>query len=656
MANFCLPKDRVNQFIVAMKKGDINPEELSRMSSEERNALFANIAGDEKTASLINAEFESKLLLKNQQAGYIRWAEKLTDVPKSTRRDLVSKIEKLDRVLTPQEEAGFLQDLANKKLGFEVTEQEAKAITKMSQKVQELKLKQAPDGTFPNEADRLAYGRAVVDMTDYVSELRNAAEALKASDFLKGGQYGKIISKGAGNLKAISASLDDSAVFRQGGKTFFTNPNIWRKNAQKTFGYLLKQVRGKDVLKEVNADIISRQNYDRYAKAKLAIYKAEEAFPESAAEKIPGFGRLFKASEAAYTGMLYRMRADLMDNYIAQAAKQGINVDDPAQLQAIGKVVNSLTGRASLGKAEGAATYANNLLFSPRYVKSQFDVLTGHTFSQEMTGFARKKAATNLVKLAAGTGSVLLAANTLWPKSVDWDPRSTDFLKIKIGDTRFDVTGGIGSLMVLAARATGESKTSSGVIKNLRDGGYGSQTVLDVLQGFVRGKLSPAASLATDVITGQDFKGDPITVQGEIYKALTPIGVQNAIEALQNPNSANNAAVILADFFGISANTYGPKAPDSWNGSTSKELTQFKEKVGADKFKQANQDFSVKYNNYVNNIKQNPDFTALSEEDKQYVLTQAQKQIKEDVLKSYNFEYKRENKNRDKAKSLLPNQ
>lgn len=653
-ANFCLPKDRVDAFTNALKEGKIKPDELRAMDSATRNQFFTDIVGDAKTAQLVNAEFESKLLLKHQEEGFIRWAKSVQGVTQQARRDMVTKIKNLDRVLTPTEEDQFLNELANKKLGFEVTEAEAKAITDKSALIRELEQLKRPDGTFPSEAKRLEYGRAVVDMTDYVSGLKNNAEKLRLSDLKNPGKYGEIATKGAGNLKSIQASLDNSAIFRQGWKTLWTNPGKWSKNAVKTWGYIAKELRGKDVLKEVNADIISRPNFDRYAKAKLAVYKAEEAFPESAPEKIPGLGRLFKASESAYTGFVYRLRADIFDQYLKHAESMGINIDDPQQLQAIGKVANSLTGRASLGSAERAGSLVNNFFFSPRFIKSNFDVLTAHTFSKEMTPFARKKAATNLVKAVAGTAMVLYTAEALRPGSVDWDPRSTDFGKIKIGNTRFDVTGGMGSLVVLASRLmTGQSKTQSGQIKSLKDGGYGAQDQIDVLTTFIRNKLSPAAAMTVNIATGKDSLGNPVTPIEGIIKGVTPIGIQNANQSFEDPNSANDLAVIIADGLGISTSNYGPKSANSWAGNSSKELKQFKQKVGDDTFKKANTEFANQYSEFVNKMIKNSQYMKLSDDDKQKLLNKKQADLKSKIFKKYNFTYKQQKSDTNTINSLI---
>lgn len=654
MANFCLPRDRVNAFKLGLKSGEIDPQVLSRMSSEERRNFLAQYVGDGAAAKKVNAEFESKLLLKNQQLGMITWAKKTAGLKPQTKRDLITRIQKLDRVLDPEEQDAFLSDLAEAKLGFGVAEDEAKTIAGLSKTVSEAEAKRLPDGTFPTEADRMKYGYAVEDMTDYVASLKKNAESLKASDLKTARGIGTATSRVAGNLKSLTASLDNSSIFRQGWKTLITNPNIWRKNAAKTFSTLVREVGGKNVMREVNADIVSRPTYDKMTKAGLAIKNPEEAFPESAAEKIPGFGRLYKASESAYTGFVYKTRADVFDQYLKVAEKAGVNIDDPTELKAIGKLVNSLTGRGDLGALERVATPVNNLFFSPRFVKANLDTLTAHALDKNITPFARKQAAKNLLKVASASAGVLYTANALLPGSVDWDSRSTDFGKIRVGNTRFDVTGGMGSLVVLMARlATGQAKTSTGKMVDLKGDEFGGRDQIDVFTDFIRNKLAPASSLALNVYTGKDFLGRKTEIGKEVIKATTPIGAQNAYELLQDPNSAPDLVAIIAEGLGISASNYAPVAKGTWENSSSKQIKAFKESVGQDKFNEAAKQFEDKSNEFVNRIIKDARYKALSDDDKQALLTKKKNQIRDEIMSRYNFTYKTTKKPSNRFDELI---
>jgi hypothetical protein len=558
MANFCLPKFAADAFKEKLTSGAINPGKLADMTSEERHNFFKGFLGEEN-AKQTNALFESKLLLKDQQAGIIRWAKSVSGLNPEAQKELIARVQKLDKVLNPAEEKAFLADLAEKKLGVGVSAEEAKTISELAQKADQAKQ------AIANGGDRLEYGRAKVAFGNYVSDLKNAATkpTLKerAMDPL-----GTLKTAG-GFTKSLKASLDDSALFRQGWKTMFTNPGIWAKNSAQSFMDIAHAIGGKNVLDEVNADIVSRPTFDAMKKAKLAVGVTEESYPSHLAEKIPALGRLYKASESAYTGFIQRTRADVFDKYLQIAEKSGIDITDKKELEGIGKVVNALTGRGNLGALEPAADAVNNIFFSPRNLKSNIDLLTAHALDKGITPFARKQAATNLVKVVAGTASVLGIANALLPGSVEWDPRSADFGKIRVGNTRFDVSGGMSSIVTLAARLATQSSKSSTTGKvsklNARDKKgnpkFGAQTGADVLVNFTENKLSPIGQIVLDLLKQNDRTGNKPTVLGEANNLLTPLPITNTIELNTTPGAANALLGTIADALGISVNSYAPK-------------------------------------------------------------------------------------------------
>src|SRR3990167_1117876 len=121
---FCLPKEQTEKFIKALKEGVIDPGKLAELSSLERRSFLQKIVG-EADAAEVNALFESKLLLKNQQAGMVSWAEKVAGLKPEARRGIIDKINKLEKVLSAEEEALFLEDLASKRMGIDVKFEDA---------------------------------------------------------------------------------------------------------------------------------------------------------------------------------------------------------------------------------------------------------------------------------------------------------------------------------------------------------------------------------------------------------------------------------------------------------------------------------------------------------------------------------------------------
>jgi hypothetical protein len=560
---YCLPIKDSEKFRKALMNGTLKPEDLINKTSKERHDIFASLLGEEN-AKDVNALFESKLLLKNQQKGLITWAESLLGLRPSARHDLLSKIQRMDKVLNPATEAEFLTDLAEKRLGIEVTYEEAQTINDLANKASDLEAR-LKAGNLP---DRLEYGRAQVALNNYVNKLKLATNKVTWAEIKH--RPDKMVLKGAneiaGNAKAINASMDNSAVFHQGWRPLWTNPIIWQRNARQSFVNLFKLFGQDAVMDELNADIISRPTYDLMKKAKLDVGINEEVFPTTLPEKIPGFGRLYKASENAYTAFVRKTRADIFDKVIKIAENSGVDLTKAEEVEPIGKLVNSLTGRGSLGAFERAGKVINNILFAPKYVKSQFDTFGGHIITGAGgSNFVRKQAALNLVKILLGTSAVLAIARFLKPDSVELDPRSADFGKIKIRNTRFDVTAGAGSLATLAARLLTMSSKSSATdeVKTLNQKNksgtplYGTTTGADLVETFAENKAAPIGQLAIDLLTGMTRQGETPTFLNEAENLFTPLSYKTGKELWKDPNAADFTSSMILDALGIATNTYG---------------------------------------------------------------------------------------------------
>lgn len=649
MPNVCLPPKIVDSFTQALRSGKINPERLERLSSEERHKLFSEVVG-EGNAKFVNSNFEAKMLLKNRQQGYLTWAKKLTGITPEAKRDMISRIRRMDKVLDPEEEKAFLKDLADTKLGVNVSLKEAKMLTEMSKAVQETQAKQLRDGTFKTEDERMAYGRAKVAMGSFLADMKNRAEKPTAGELVM--HPVQTTSKIASLSKALKASLDDSAIFRQGWKTLATNPLIWQKNARKSFIDIAKQFKTKkDLLHEVQADIVSRPNYDAYQKMKLAIGNVEEEFPTSLPEKVPLLGRAYKASETAYTAFLYRQRADIADQVLKMAKKSGVDITDKKQLDSIGKLINSLTGRGYLGRFEGkAADSLNNIFFSARFLKSNIDTLTAHQLQKDVTPFVRKRAAINLVKVIAMSGGVMAIANWLMPGSVEFDPRSKNFGKIKVGHTTFDITGGMGSIATLAAQEFSQStkSTTTGIVSKLNTG-YGSQTGMDVFNNFFENKLSPFGSLVKDLIKQQDFNGNRPTVKGELSNMFTPLPANNLTTS--DPQAANKLLTAIADGLGIAASTITPTRSSQQTVKNSTTQQAFLNKVGQAKYEQANKEYNNKVNTWMKQHQK--ELNSLPQDEQQSTLNSIKTKLQAQVYKDYGFKAPKSTKPTGAKKTLL---
>ena len=727
---FCLIKESADKFLAKLKSGEINPEKMNEMSSEERRKFFEGFM-DSDSAKQTNILFEKTLLLKNTERGMIRWAEKLSGVTMKQREKIIKQIkankeERLRRTFSPEEDEMFLNDLVDQRLGIGVSEEEARTIFELSKKVQdgsELfnkskiydrlsdisgnlsgkqkevidnfvekldslskgkkisteavgKIKKYLSGENPTEEirknvdklvediiksrkDREKYGAARVALDDYVGEIKLG---IKEPWDLSMESAKRAVSEVAGFAKSVVASIDNSFIGRQGIKTLYTgHPIIWGKTLGKSLEILAKSIGGKEMLKGVRAEIYGRKNSmnGTYDLMKLAVGQAEEAYPTSLPEKIPLFGRLFKASQEAFTGSAYYMRAELADQLIEKRLSQGVDLTDKTQAESLGNLINSMTGRGTAGLGKLGKT-TNTLLFSPKFLQSNLDTLTAHAFDKNVTVTDKKEAAKNLLKIIGSIEGTLWVADTLNPGSVEWDARSSDFGKIRIGDTRFDITGGMSSIVTLVARIFGGTKSSTtGIVTKPTD--YNGRTPLDLLGSFAENKLAPLAGTIFDLLKKEDFNGDPYTMEAlkenptdvtwRLIKGLVvPIPLATVEKNFEKYDSGTALAISIIDGFGFGTNTYG--FTNNWSKNTSAELQQFKDKVGKEEFEKANTEYSNAVNEKILKIRKDDRFNAMSDEDKRTTLNKIQDSEKEKVFKKYKFTYKRDKKDVQKNKDI----
>jgi hypothetical protein len=558
MAKICLPKELTQAFRQALKSGKINPDQLSNMTSAQRNEFFKGVVGED-FATMTNSLFESKLLLKNQKVGLINWARTVADLKPEVRRDLLARVERLQNVLTPENTDAFLNDFVNAKLGVNVTDVEAETISRLAKEATSAKeaMENGPrrqiDGLPTKE--ELEYGLKTIDLNNYVNDLKVKAERISMKDLISNPK--KAIIESASITKSLKSSIDNSALLRQGLKTLFSNPREWFRNAPKTFSDIKKVFQGQDAQRLLNAEIISDPMYPMMQKAKLAVGSIEEAFPSRAPAEIPVLGTFFKASDAAYSGFLHRMRADLFKKYVKIAEANGVNINSTQEIQGIAKMVNSLTGRGNLGFAERGANVFNVIFFSPRNLKSNIDFLTAHIGDDTVSPFVKKQAALNLLKTVAGITTVLATAKTLYPDTVEKDARSSDFGKIRVGNTRFDVAGGMAGFATLGARLlTNSSKSStSGKVRELGEG-YKPDTRYSITRDFFENKFSPIFSEIKQRSSEETFDGEDPTITKSLINLLAPLSISNAWETKEEKDRANLLLIIISDALGIGTNTY----------------------------------------------------------------------------------------------------
>lgn len=288
----------------------------------------------------------------------------------------------------------------------------------------------------------------------------------------------------------------------------------------------------------------------------------EEDFASQWAERIPGVGKLIRASGRAYTAFANKYRMDIFSQMIKDAEKLGLNPkQDMDQLKNMADFINSATGRGSLRKLEEAAPVLNAFFFSPRLIASRLDLLTKIAqpgFWMKVDPFTRKETLKTLFTYAGTMVSTLALLDQIPGVEVGVDPTSADFGKVKIGKTRLDITGGFQQYIRMAAQLiTGKyTSTTSGITKILGEG-YKPLTRYDIILRQIESKEAPIPSFITSILRQQDYAGNPVDAKKEILNRVTPILAQDIVTMAKE--SPELLPLQIPAFFGVGVQTYDSK-------------------------------------------------------------------------------------------------
>lgn len=375
--------------------------------------------------------------------------------------------------------------------------------------------------------------------------------------------------------RSLMASFDVSAPFRQGA-FFVGRPKQFVPAFKEMFKYLGSE-------KEYNAlqeSFTAHPNYKLAKESKLSLTgtgpileEREERFMSNLTERIPGIGIGVRASNRAYTGFLNKLRFDVFNDLVDKAELQGLDPKNDKDIStAIAQFVNNATGRGSIKGFEDAAVALNGFFFSPRLMMSRLNLLNPVYYVRQEP-FVRKEALKSLFSFL-GFGLTLIGLAKLAGAKVKTDPRSSDFGKIRIGNTRIDPWAGFQQYVRMAAQITTGKYVSSytGKVMTLGEG-YKPLTRFDILQRQLESKEAPVASFFTTLLRGQTFTGEKASIPKEIGQRFIPMAIQDAIDlAKENP------ALIplgLLGMTGFGLQTYESQGKDFVLSPTKREEAEF---------------------------------------------------------------------------------
>lgn len=406
-------------------------------------------------------------------------------------------------------------------------------------------------------------------------ELENLKEVFP-SDFIQAAvkSRSKLQSLGglAGELwntpKSLQSTADLSGPLRQGLGL------IHRGEFWKSLGPMVKAAFSPKTGDALEAGIKAHPNYDLARESGLSLTTSgklgvnEDMFRSHLAEKIPVWGKVVQGSERAYVGFLNKLRFDTFNNMLEQARKLGHDVDDPAVAAGISRYINVMTGRGGLGNLEKNVKELNNVLYSPGLISSRLQILSapvqniaGKGFIADLPAGMKMEAVKSYVGII-GFNTAALTTAAIAGKNVNLDPLSSDFLKLKDGDTRLDFAGGLSQYIVAGARAVMRQRTTSGENGDTKDLKGQGNTPLDNDLTFVMNKMHPTLTLILDQQRGKTTVGEPFEWQKGIIDRLTPMGFPDIAATLKEHGSDPGVMYSVLGLIGASLSNYHSKSDD----------------------------------------------------------------------------------------------
>jgi len=342
------------------------------------------------------------------------------------------------------------------------------------------------------------------------------------------------------------------------------------KQAAAAFGHMFRAAMSQEHFDRVEAEIRARPNAEIYDSTGLyltnntraaGLNAREENFMSRAAERIPVLGGLVRGSERAYVGYLNKIRADVFDSITKEWQRAGVTPETaPSRYTGLAQYINMATGRGNLGAQLGRiAPMLNAAFFSPRYMAATLESSNPVTYAK-MDPAVRRQAARDVAS-TLGAGIAIISLAKMGGADVETDPRSSDFGKIRVGNTRIDVWGGRQQpVRYLVQIATGQRKPENGGIQEQPDR-------ISTAGRFLRSKESPLAATIHNLGSGKDFLGNPVTAESEAKRLFSPMFLKDFTEIAEEHGFTPLSGVLgTYSFLGGNVAVHQPRSQGETQG------------------------------------------------------------------------------------------
>ncbi len=325
--------------------------------------------------------------------------------------------------------------------------------------------------------------------------------------------------------RTVEASYDISAPLRQGAVL------VGREAWVKSWEPMVRSFSDERIARGALEAIVEDPVYHAWAKpaglaiadpgfgAAYGIVTPQEAYvalkPGTVVGRFVGEFPGIKHSQRSYTTFLNKLRFDTFKSTLQtwqRLAREDIRAGRESKYTAYGmddvkhlaRWINIASGWGELGPAEKVLPELAGVLFAPRFRASRLETVPYAVYLGLRNPLMRQEVARDLAAFFTMNLSLASLAKISGVADVELDPRSTDFGRMKIGDTRFDTWAGFQpDIRMLGQVITGEGKsTVSGEVYE--------KGRLETVSRRVQGLLHPMAGTILDVYMGQTFIGQQV--------------------------------------------------------------------------------------------------------------------------------------------------
>lgn len=271
--------------------------------------------------------------------------------------------------------------------------------------------------------------------------------------------------------------------------------------------------------------------------------------------KIGGFS-LIQKSERAATAFVNTMKWNIFNNFVDMFEKQGKTFKNSADLyKAAADYANQSVGQGKMPEwLKKASPVTSKLFFSLKLQASRLQLLTylaNPRFYTKVPKEIRVAYLKDMAKFVA-LGMAIIGTAKAFGLSVGANPYQSDFGKIKVGDTQYDVWGGFTQWATFLTRLIGGKAPDKG--GHIKDANR-----LRILGRFARSKASPEAGAIVNILDEKDYLGRQTNLKKEALNFITPLMGQDVYEAGKDGGVQQAIITAILAGHGVGVQTYDNK-------------------------------------------------------------------------------------------------